>query len=129
MGFVFLTLIVIGAVLAVVGAVSALRAYLRYRTARAELQKHLTVEVERLATSTAELEQGVSTLQARAAQLPITISELQHSLATLQVLTAALASSLSQAQKVLSLGTLEAFDGTGIGRLLRGPREKPGRSS
>lgn len=128
MGLLFLTLILVGAALALVGAVAALRAYLRYRRARAELQNHLTVEVERLARRTGELERGVTTLQARAAQLPITISELQHSLATLQVLTAALATSLGQAQRVLSYDLLESLGNSSIGRLLRPRGRSTGRS-
>lgn len=129
MGPIFLTLILVGAVLAVVGAVRALRAYLRYRRVRAELQNHLTVEVERLTRRTGELERGVTALQTRAAQLPITISELQHSLATLQVLTAALATSLGQAQKVLSYDLPDVFRNTGIGRVLRPRGQDAGRSS
>lgn len=129
MGLLFLILILAGAALALVGAAAALRAFLRYRRARAELQNHLTVEVGRLAERTGELEQGVTALQARAAQLPITISELQHSLATLQVLTGALAASLGQAQKVLSYDLLEAFGSTSIGRLLRSRNQNAERSS
>ena len=102
MGVLFLAFILLGAALALVSGVGALRAYLRYRRVRIGLQERLTSEVETLARRTGELERGASALQARAARLPITISELQHSISTLQILSGALASSLGQAQRVLS---------------------------
>lgn len=95
-------LIGLGALLALVSALAALGAYLRFRRARIELQDRLRSEVESLARRTGELEQGLAALQARSSDLPIKISEIQHSLSTLQVLTGALAGSLRQAQRVLS---------------------------
>ena len=109
----------IGAVLALVGALAALGAYLRYRQARTELQESLASEVENLAQRTGELERGLVALQERSSWLPISISGLQQNLATLQVLTAALAGSLGQAQRVLSYSALKTLSGTYLGRLLQ----------
>ena len=111
-----------GAVLALVTALAALGAYLRYRQARAELQENLTSEVERLSQRTGELERGLISLQERSARLPISISGLQQNLSTLQVLTGALAASLAQAQTLLSYSVRETVDATPLGRLLP-PRE------
>ena len=122
-------LIGIGAVLALVAALAALGAYLRYRQARAELQENLTSEVERLSQRTGELERGLIALQQRSARLPISISGLQQNLSTLQVLTGALASTLGQAQRVLSYSALKALSGTHLGRLLRVPSGKARRPS
>ena len=108
----------IGAVLALVGALAALGAYLRYRRARTDLQESLTSEVEELARRTGELERGLVALQERSSWLPISISGLQQNLSTLQVLTAALAGSLGQAQRVLSYSALKTLSGTYLGRLL-----------
>jgi septal ring factor EnvC (AmiA/AmiB activator) len=112
----------LGAVLALVAALAALGAYLRYRQARAELQENLTSEVERLSQRTGELERGLISLQERSARLPISISGLQQNLSTLQVLTGALAASLAQAQTLLSYSVRETVDATPLGRLLP-PRE------
>ena len=112
----------IGAVLALVAALAALGAYLRYRQARAELQENLTSEVERLSRRTGELERGLISLQERSARLPISISGLQQNLSTLQFLTGALAASLAQAQTLLSYSVRETVDATPLGRLLP-PRE------
>lgn len=111
----------IGAVLALVAAVVALGAYLRYRRARAGLQDRLTSEVEGLARRTGELEEGLAALQERSSRLPITIAELQRNLSTLQVLTGALAGSLRQAQRVLSYSALKGLSATHLGRLLQRP--------
>ena len=115
-------LIGLGAVLALVAALAALGAYLRYRQARAELQDNLTSEVERLSQRTGELERGLISLQERSARLPISISGLQQNLSTLQFLTGALAASLAQAQTLLSYSVRETVDATPLGRLLP-PRE------
>ena len=112
----------LGAVLALVAALAALGAYLRYRQARAELQENLTSEVERLSQRTGEVERGLIYLQERSARLPISISGLQQNLSTLQVLTGALAASLAQAQTLLSYSVRETVDATPLGRLLP-PRE------
>ncbi len=119
----------IGAVLALVAALAALGAYLRYRQAKAELQESLTSEVERLSQCTGELERGLIALQQRSARLPISISGLQQNLSTLQVLTGALASTLGQAQRVLSYSALKALSGTHLGRLLRAPSGEARRPS
>jgi chromosome segregation ATPase len=104
-------LIGLGALLALVSAMAALGAYLRFRRARVELQDRLSSEVESLAQRTGELERGLATLQVRSSELPIKISEIQHNLSTLQVLTGALAGSLRQAQKVLSFGVFRSPSG------------------
>jgi hypothetical protein len=115
-------LIGVGAVLALVAALSALGAYLRYRRARIGLQERLASEVESLSQRTGQLERSLTALQERSAQLPISISGLQQNLSTLQVLTGALAASLVQAQRVLSYSVRETVDATPLGRLLP-PRE------
>jgi hypothetical protein len=128
MGNVLVILIVIGAVLALVAGVGAIRAYLRFRRARAILQNRLTEEVSRLSRRTGELEESISALDARAQQLPVQISELKQSLATLQILTGALATSLRQVQKVLSysaLKTLSAARGADLLRFGPAPRKGP----
>jgi hypothetical protein len=122
-------LIGFGAVLALVAALAALGAYLRYRRARIELQVNLTSEVERLSARTGELERGLLALQERSAQLPISISGLQLNLTTVQVLTAALAGSLGQAQKVLSYSALKTLSGTYLGQLLQVPSGEARRPS
>ena len=119
----------VGVVLALVAALAALGAYLRYRQARTELQESLASEVENLAQRTGELERGLLTLQERSARLPISISGLQQNLSTLQVLTAALAGSLGQAQRVLSYSALKILSGTYLGRLLQVPSGEARRPS
>ena len=127
MGTLFLISILAGAVLALFAAIGALRAYLRLRRARAALQSTLTEEVDRLSRRTVELEKNLSTLDARAQQLPIKIGELQQSLSTLRVLTAALAATLQQAQRVLSYSALKTLSAGRIADLLRyGPKNDPG---
>ena len=105
----------IGAALALVAALVALGAYLRFRRARIELQDRLASEVESLSQRTSELERGLAALQERSARLPISISGLQQNLSTLQILTGALAGSLSQAQTVLSYSVLGALGSTPVG--------------
>ena len=127
MGTLFLISILAGAVLALFAAIGALRAYLRLRRARAALQSNLTEEVDRLSRRTGELEKNLSTLDARAQQLPIQIAELQQSLSTLRVLTAALAATLQQAQRVLSFSALKTLSAGRIADLLRyTPKKDPG---
>ncbi len=128
MGTVLMILVLLGAALALVAAVRALRAYLRLRRARAALQNHLTEAVVRLSRRTGELQKSVSALEIRAQQLPVQISELQQSLATLQILTGALATSLRQTQKVLSYGALKTLSAARVADLLRvrpAPRNDP----
>jgi chromosome segregation ATPase len=119
MGTLFVISILAGAVLALVAAIGALRAYLRLRRARATLQNNLTEEVDRLSRRTGELEESLSTLDARAQQLPIQIAELQQSLSTLRVLTEALAATLRQAQRVLSYSALKTLSAGRIADLIR----------
>lgn len=128
MGTLFLISILAGAVLALVAAVGALRAYLRLRRARAALQNNLTEEVDLLSQRTSELEENLSALDARAQQLPVQIAELQQSLSTLRVLTEALAATLRQAQRVLSYSALKTLSASRIADLLRyrpAPRNDP----
>ncbi len=126
MGTVLLILILVGAALALVAGVRALRAYLSYHRARAELQEHLAQEVDRLALRTGELEKNLSALDSRVQQLPLQISELQQSLSTLRILTGALAASLRQVQRVLSYSSLKDLGSERIANALRlrRPREK-----
>jgi hypothetical protein len=128
MGSILVILIFTGAALALVATVGAVRAYLRLRRARAALRNHLTEEVARLSRRTGELEESLSSLDARAQQLPLQISELQQSLATLRVLTEALAVSLRQAQKVLSYSALKTLSATRIADLLRPATKNEPRS-
>jgi chromosome segregation ATPase len=128
MGFALLILILIGAALALVAAVVALRAYLRLRLARAAFQNHLTVEVVRLSRRTGELEESIAALDARVQELPVQISELQQSLATLQILTGALAASLRQLQRALTFSALKTLSAARIDDLLR-PAPKNGPRS
>ncbi len=124
--FVFIGL---GAVLALVAAVAALGAYLRFQRTRLELQDRLALEVESLSRRTGELERSLVALQERSARLPISISGLQQNLSTLQLLTGALAGSLRQAQGVHSYNALKTLSGTHLGRLLRVPSGTGGRLS
>ena len=126
MGTLILISILAGAVLALVAAIGALRAYLRLRRTRAALQSNLTEEVDRLSRRTGELEENLATLDARSQQLPIQIAELQQSLSTLRVLTTALAATLQQAQKVLSYSALKTSSAGRIADLLRyRPKNEP----
>ncbi len=124
MGTVLLILILVGAALTLVAGVRALRAYLSYRRARAALQEHLALEVDRLARRTGELEKNLSALDSRAQQLPLQISELQQSLSTLRVLTGALAASLRQVQRVLSYSSLKALGSAHIAGAFRTRRSR-----
>jgi len=125
MGNVLLILMLVGAALALVAAVVALRSYLRLRRARAAFSQHLTEEVDDLARRSDELEKSLSELDARAQQLPIQISELQQSLATLQILTEALATSLRQVQKVLSYSALKTLSAARIAEFLPATKNGP----
>ncbi len=116
----FLTIaIIVGALLALITAVSALSAGLRLRRARAALEAEVGAEVVRLAGRASELEQSISALNARAEALPIRVSELQQNLATLSVLTGALGASLRQAQKVLTSAGMKSATARLIAELSR----------
>lgn len=104
-----LALILLGALLALVGAVAAIRAWLSFRRTRRTLQNQLSEDVAHLAARTTEMEERLASLDARAQRLPIQIYELQQNLATLQVLTGALSTSLRQAQRALSYTELKNF--------------------
>ena len=119
MGIFLLILILVGAALALVAAIGALRAYLRLRRARAALNQRLNEEISDLARRTGEVERSLSDLDARTQQLPIRISELQQSLSNLRVLTEALAATLRQAQRVLSYSALKTFSAGRVADLLR----------
>ena len=119
MGIFLLILILVGAALALVTAVIALRAYLQLRRARAALNQRLNEEISDLARRTGEMERSLSDLDARALQLPIRISELQQSLSTLRVLTQALAATLRQARRVLSYSALKTLSAGRVADLLR----------
>lgn len=109
-----LVLILIGALLALLAAVGAVRAWLHLRRARRAFQTGVSDEVDRLAQRTGELEASLSALDERAQQLPVTISQLQESLDTLRILTGALGTSLRQAQRILAVTRLKT---TGTARL------------
>lgn len=99
----FLTILVLmSAFLAFVAGVSALRAGLKLRRTHLALRSHLYSEVVNLAGRATELENSLTTLDARARALPVRISELQQDLVTLHVLSNALGISLHRAQRVLS---------------------------
>ncbi len=102
MGTFLAILVLASAFLALVTAVSALRAYLRLRRVRAALGAHIYSEVDLLARRASEIEKNLAALDARAAALPVRIAELQQNLSALRVLVNALGTSLRQAQKVLS---------------------------
>lgn len=118
MEIVLFILIVSGALLALVAAIFALRAWLSFRRARLVLQRQLSEDVARLAARTGELEESVAALDARTQQLPVKISRIQENLATLQVLTRSLAVSLRQAQRVLSYSGLKTFSAARLADLL-----------
>ncbi len=116
----FLTIIiVVGALLAFIAAISALRAGLRLRRARAALEAEIGAEVIRLAGRASKLEGSLAALNARAEMLPVRISSLQQNLATLGVLTGALGTSLRQAQKVLTSAGMKSALAKPVAQLSR----------
>lgn len=116
----FLTIIIVaGALLAFVAAISALRAGLRLRRARAALEAEIGAEVIRLAGRASELEVSLAALNARAEMLPVRISSLQQNLATLGILTGALGASLRQAQKVLTSAGMKSALAKPVAQLSR----------
>lgn len=119
MDAVLLGLILLGALLALVGGVAALRAWLSFRRTRLELQDRLSEDVARLAARTGEMEERLASLDARAQRLPVRISELQRNLATLRVLTGALSTALRQAQRALSYAEIKVFTSTQLSNLLK----------
>ena len=119
MGIIFLVLILLGALLALVGLVAAVRAWLGFRRARLALQKQLSEDVTRLAARTGEMEAKLASLDIRAQQLPVKVSDLQQSLTDLQILTGALSTSLRQAQRALSYTELKTFSSTRLTHFLR----------
>ncbi len=123
-----LALILIGAVLALVTAVRALGAWLRYRRARIELRDHLTDEVANLLSRTGEMEENLASLEIRSQQLPVQIAELQESLTTLRILTSALTSTLQQLSRALSFDAIKALSAVQLSNLFpsRSETRKPG---
>jgi len=114
---VLLVLILIGALLTLVTGVRALRAWLRYRRARAALQDHMTEEVANLLSRTSEMEKNLSALDARSQQLPVQIAELQENLTTLRILNSALSASLQQLQRALSFSALKTLSAVHLSNL------------
>ncbi len=114
-----LVLILLGALLALVGAVAAIRAWLSFRRTRLALQNRLSEDVARLAARTGEMEGRLASLDARAQRLPVQIYELQQNLATLQILTRALSTSLRQAQRALSYTELKNFSSARLADFLK----------
>ena len=119
MDTVLLALILLGALLALVGAIAAIRAWLGFRRTRLHLQNQLSEDVARLASRTGEMEERLASLDARAQQLPVQISELQQNLATLQILTGALSTSLRQVQRALSYTELKTFSAARFSNFLK----------
>ncbi len=109
-----LALILLGALLALVGAVAATLAWLKFRRARLALQTQLSEDVARLAGRTGEMEERLATLDTRAQQLPVRISDLQQNLTDLRILTGALSVSLRQAQRALSYTELKTFSANSL---------------
>ena len=116
---IFLALILLGALLALVGAVAAVRAWLGFRRTRLAVQNQLSEDVAQLAGRTGEMEERLALLEARAQELPVRITELQQNLITLQVLTGALSTSLRQAQKALSYTEIKTFSANRLTDLLK----------
>ena len=102
MGTFLIIPVLASASVALVAAISALRAGFRLSRTRIELQTYFSAEVVRLAERATELEKNLAALDARAQALPVRVSELQENLVTLGILTNALTTSLRQAQKILS---------------------------
>ena len=102
MGTFLIILVLASASVALVAAISALRAGFRLHRTRIELQTYFSAEVVRLAERATVLEKNLAALDASAQALPIRVSELQENLITLGILTNALTTSLRQAQKILS---------------------------
>lgn len=116
---ILLALILLGALLALVGAVAATLAWLKFRRARLALQTQLSEDVARLAGRTGEMEERLATLDARAQQLPVRVSDLQQNLTDLRILTGALSVSLRQAQRALSYTELKTFSANSLTRFLK----------
>ena len=114
-----LVLILLGALLALVGAIVATRAWLSFRRTRLAVQNQLSEDVAHLAVRTGEMEERLASLDARAQRLPIQISELQQNLTALRVLTGALSTTLLQAQRALSLTELKTFSSARLADLLK----------
>jgi predicted RNase H-like nuclease (RuvC/YqgF family) len=112
-------LIFLGASLASIAGILALRAWLRFRRVRVRFQTEISDEVIRLSARTDELEKGVNSLSERASTLPMRISELQRNIAVLQTLTASLAASLRQAQRVLTFSGMKTISSSALGDALR----------
>ena len=109
MGTLLLIMVLASALAALVAGIIALSAWLRFHLVRTTLMSHLSSEVARLASRTAELEESLSALDARAQALPVYASELQENLATIRILTNVLATSIRQAQRVLVIRGLRPF--------------------
>lgn len=127
MGTVILVLILLGALLALLSGVRALRAWLSFRRTRRAFQTHLADEVTRLAARTNELEKNLAAVEARSQQLPVTVARLQENLATLRILTNSLAVSLRQAQRVLSYSGFKTLSAARLADLLPDFGRRPGR--
>ncbi len=117
-------LVLVSAFVALVMGVSALRAGLRLRHTRSTLRTNLYSEIDQLTRRSAELEENLAALDARAQDLPVRISELQQNLATLRVLTNALGASLRQSRSVLSFAGPEPFHNGESDSPIRHNREK-----
>ncbi len=117
-------LVFVSAFVALVTGISALRAGLRLRRTHAALRTNLYSEIDQLTRRSAELEENLAALDARAQDLPVRISELQQNLATLRVLTNALGASLHQSRRVLSFAGPKPFRNGESDSPIRHNREK-----
>ncbi len=115
-------IIVVGAALALITALSALGAWLSLSRARVALEAEIGAEIVRLANRAAELEGSISALTARAEMLPVRIASLQQNLATLGILTGALGTSLRQAQRVLTSAGIKSVIARPIAQVSRNLR-------
>jgi hypothetical protein len=115
-------IIVVGAALALITALSALGAWLSLSRARVALEAEIGAKIVRLANRAAELEGSISALTARAEMLPVRIASLQQNLAILGILTGALGTSLRQAQRVLTSAGIKSVIARPIAQVSRNLR-------
>ncbi|BBL79618.1 hypothetical protein RxyAA322_14720 [Rubrobacter xylanophilus] len=115
-------LIFLGAAALLVSAAAALRAWLRFRRTRRELQGRLLDEVASVTGRIGELERNLGSLERRAGSLPVRVAELQQSLATLRLLSGTLSISLRQLQRALSPSGLKLGLSGYLATLSRGRR-------
>lgn len=117
-------LAVISFLLALLTAISAIRAGLKLRRTYARQRLYLSTEVDALLKRTSELESGLASLTREASALPVRISRLQQHLAILQILVQALNGSLRQLQTALSFSRMKDFSARRIEKTIRDLRDR-----